>query len=200
MNRTFVRRLAVAVTVLLAPFVAIAAPASASTDVSGHGGASPIPLAAQVTRVEHAGYAPVRESVDAFLANAARSGHRVPAQVAEDLTVHAATITCWYWNDWRKAKNVFGATVWQFNVEPHWCGDGSWIRNYAYTNTWGTTSWVGWQYNGVIQSSDHYGVNWNMFESVRQGSFCYINFYGCVQNSYPYVDVQVGPGGQIYKS
>lgn len=200
MSKTFRVRLAVSLVAVAAGLGAVAVPASASVSPSATAARDSVPPAARVVKVERPTYAPVRESVSAFLAKAARDGHPLSAQVARQLSVSPASTSCWYWNDWRKGTNVFGATMWQFNVEPNWCGDGTWIRSHAYTNTWGTTSWLGWEYKGVIQSSDHYGVNWNIYEAIRQGSFCYINFYSCVQNQYPYVDVEVGARGQVIKS
>jgi len=179
--------IAVVVGLALSAAPASAAPASASARST-------------VVRVEHASYAPIRQSVKQFLDKATRTGVKLPATVRTELARPAAALTCWYWNDWRKASNIWGATVWQYNVEPNWCGDGTWIRSYAYTNTWASNVALGWSFQRNIQSIDRYGVNWNVFEAIRQGHFCLIAYFSCVQNSYPYVDVEVGGGGQIYKS
>lgn len=207
MTRSYRQRLAASLATAglgVACLGAVTAPATAapvsSPAQSASAASGSVPVAARVTKIEHPAFAPVRESVSTFLAKAVRAGHPVTAQTTRQLTMSPASVSCWYWDDWRKASNIFGNTLWQFNVEPNWCGDGRWIRSYAYTNTWGSTPWIGWEYKGVIQSSSHWGVNWNVYEAIRQGSFCYIHFYGCVQNSYPYVDVEVGAGGQIYKS
>ena len=199
--RTVITATVGALALLATAFPASAAPAPSSGDATSQVSAqATIPLETRVAAVEHTAYAPVRETVAEFLQKAATNGVVLPAADVARLNAAPASTGCWYWNDWRNGKNAFGATLWTFNVEPNWCGNGSWITNYAYTNTWGTTSWIGWEYKGVISSSDRWGMGWNVFESTRQGSFCYINFYGCVQNQYPYVDVEVGAGGQIYKS
>jgi hypothetical protein len=192
--------LRVSVAAAIIGIVAAAAGAGPASAGTSRATATPVPAGAGVVTVLSAPQKPVAETVQQFMAKAARDGVSVPTSTAASLTAAAASTSCWYWNDWRKAYGLFGNTLWTFNVEPNWCGNGSWIVNYAYTNTWGDTSTPGWSYKGVISSSNHYGVGWNVFESVRQGSFCLISYFGCVQNSYPYVDVEVGAGGQIYKS
>lgn len=99
-------------------------------------------------------------------------------------------------DDYRYGKNFLNVTLWTFHTRTNWCGDGSWIRNYAYTNTDGN-SVLGWKYYGTTTSYDQYGVGWNQFRSVRQGQFCLLN---CIaQNMYANVDLLVGPAGQVYR-
>jgi hypothetical protein len=140
------------------------------------------------------------ETLAQFQSKAAAAGDKITQQsTASPAIVAAASSGCWYYNDWRKGYGIFGQTEWTFNVEPNWCGNGSYITS-AYNNTWGSTSWPGWSYSGLIQSTDRYGVGWNVYENVRQGHFCLASYFSCVQNFYPYVDVEVGAGGQVYKN
>jgi hypothetical protein len=111
-----------------------------------------------------------------------------------------SSTSCWYWNDWRKGVNLFGVKMWQFNVEPNWCGNGNVIISHAYTRVWGDTPGPGWRYHGVIQETDRGGVGSRVFESIRKGSFCLSTNFGCIQTQHPYIDVEVGAGGQIIKS
>lgn len=179
--------------------LASALPASAAPTPSG--GSDAIPVASTPAYEVHSTSAPVRETVSQFLHKAARDGVTVPAGEVAQLTLSAATISCWYYTDWRAENAALGNRLWTFYVQPNWCGDGSWIRSQAYTNVWASTPGLGWVYNGLIASAthDYGGVNWNYFESIREGSFCWVSTLGCIQSFYPYIDVEVGPGGQVYK-
>ncbi len=121
---------------------------------------------------------------------------RAPAP-APAAGVTADSTTCWYFDDYRYGKNIFGGTLFTFHTRTNWCGDGSWVRLYAYTTADASTV-VGWAYYGLTQNYDQYGVDWNQFRSVRQGQFCIINCIG--QNVYLTNDVLVGPAGQVYRS
>ena len=107
----------------------------------------------------------------------------------------AAATHCWYYDDTRQGKNIFGGTLFTFHTRTNWCGDGTWVRNYAYTNTDASTI-PGWVYEGLEQNYDQYGVNWNEFHSYRQGQFCLLN---CIAGNVSLTnDVLVGPAGQVY--
>jgi hypothetical protein len=133
---------------------------------------------------------PQRISKQDFVANS-------PAKTPGVARAVATATSCWYLDDYRYGKNIFGGTLFTFHTRTNWCGDGSWIRSYAYTDADASTV-VGWKYYGLTQNYDQYGVNWNQFRSVRQGQFCIINCIG--QNVYETIDVLVGPAGQVYRS
>ncbi len=156
-------------------------------------------LDSQLATVESGNSGIQRETYADFQTKAATRGIII---TQKSMAVTSATTTsCWYFNDWKKAHDILGLTLWTFNVEPNWCGDGTWITS-AYNNTWGTTSMLGWSYQGLLTppSKDLYGAGWNVYENIRQGHFCFISYLSCAQDSYPYTDVEVGAGGQIYKS
>jgi hypothetical protein len=104
---------------------------------------------------------------------------------------------CWSLNAYRVGKNILGGTLYTLHTKTNWCGDGSLIRTHAYTTTDATTV-IGWKYYGLSQNTDSFGVNTGQFESIRVGQFCTLN---CLfQNKHEYIDVKVGPSGQIFRS
>jgi hypothetical protein len=175
------RAIAVLIVAAVSPIAAGASSAAATTNPSPN---------QQVVGISESHVGPIPIS----LASAAAAA---PTEKAAAALRQAATTstTCWYYDDSRSAHNVFGTTLWTFTTRTSWCGDGSWIRNYAYTTTT-ASSVLGWKYYGLVINWDNYGVNWSQFESIRQGQFCLLN---CLAQNYtPYIDVRVGPAGQIY--
>lgn len=121
---------------------------------------------------------------------------RAPAAEKAAAAVAAAAATnCWTFNDYRSGTNIYGGTLYTFHTQTNWCGDGSWVRQWAYTNADGTAAFT-WKYYGLIQSYDEYGVNWNRFHSVREGQFCLGNCI--IQNEAELNDVLVGPAGEVF--
>lgn len=120
----------------------------------------------------------------------APAAHKLQAAVAA-----AAATSCWHLDDYRGMKDLVGFTLFTFHTYTAWCGDGSWIRSYAYTNADATTA-VTWRYFGLTRNYDEYGVNWNQFHSVREGQFCL--GYCVIQEKRLLNDILVGPAGQVY--
>ncbi len=170
-----------------AGLVGTASPSMAAGHGTGAGGTD----ATQRLAYVEVAHGPVHGlSMQDFLAQAP-----APASVGHE--VLPLTVTCWYFNDYRYGKNIFGGTLFTFHTRTNWCGDGSWIRSYAYTDTDASTAF-GWAYFGLTQNYDQYGVNWNQFRSVREGQFCLLNCLA--QNVYTLIDVLVGPAGQVYRT
>lgn len=157
--------------------------------VAGPAGAAPAPAPHRVAYTEVTTTGPTAMPTSQFVAGAPKQ-ERKAAQVAA-----AAATTCYHTDVTRRGKDIFGITLVTFHTRTNWCGDGSWIRNYAYTD-W-DASWVtGWAFEGLTQNYDQYGVNWNQFHSVRQAQFCLGNCI--VQSIYETNDILVGPAGQVY--
>lgn len=176
------RRVAVALIALVLTASASAASASAADTVPGNNH--------DLATITESHVGPNRLSVADAVA-----GAPTPAAAAALGQVATTATSCWYFDDSRTGKDLVGITLFTFRTRTNWCGDGSWIRSYAYTTTSAST-FVGWKYYGLTINQDKYGVNWNMFESIREGQFCLLNCLA--QNIHPYIDVKVGPAGQIY--
>ena len=66
-------------------------------------------------------------------------------------------------------------------------------RPHAH-QTWADVNVPGW-------SCEHtggwtkYGSGWNVYLTHQEGHFCAASYFGCVQNKYPWIEDDVGPGG-----
>lgn len=183
-------RLLSAATAVAASMVLIGGPASAAEDT-----ASRVPLEARVTAVVDGSDPVVRIDKQEFLQGAEKAGRRLSEREKADLGTLA--ITCWSWDAWRRGYNVFGNALWTSHHRAQWCGDGSWVRTYAYTERWGETHWVGWNDKGLTQQGQQYGVNWNQYNSWTQRKFCYVEYFSCIQEANPYHNTTVFPNGTV---
>lgn len=148
--------------------------------------------AARMVSVEE-GSAPVK-AIDktTYLSGAKQAG--VDISTTQREAIMAAT-SCWSWDAWRSGKNLLGNTLWKAHHVVNWCGDGTWVRSHAYTSRWGETIFPGWNYKGVEQSGQRYGVNWNQYNSWSQFKFCLVEYFNCVQEAHPYHNTTVLPNG-----
>lgn len=173
-------------------FAMTAAPAQAKAEPDQADRQRGVPLAAQPARVVEGSVPPVAVSKEQYLAAAEEAG--VSLTAGEQELVALAT-SCWRWDAYKRYENVWGADLVTSHHRVNWCGDGRYIRTHAYTERWGTTHWIGWRYEGVTSKSQRYGVGWNQYRSTTQNKFCYINFYGCVQEKNPYHSTIAYPNG-----
>jgi len=101
---------------------------------------------------------------------------------------------------WRRtAYNFWGATLFSYVRWVRWCWSGSYIT-YVASRAWGEVSWPGWAFKGTINSWSA-GGTWRTYYRVwSQGHFCWVEYFACVMNSYPWIDVTVYPGGGWYRT
>lgn len=164
-------------------------PASAATTP----GTTPqIPVKDRVTSTVVVKGTPQRISTATYLARARAAG--VSAAQLTQLAAHPDSYSCWYWNTEVDGHNVFGNTVWSFHVQPNWCTTGYWLASPVYTNTWAHT-WPGWSYTHT-GGWTRYGAGWNIYITHQNAHFCLASYFGCVDNSYPWIEDEVGPGSR----
>lgn len=174
---------------LTASGLAAAPPTWAATRGTTH---AQVPTKDKVTSVVAVKGTPHAMSTSAYLAGARAAG--VPATQLAPLEVSPDSYSCWYWNTEVDGHNVFGNTVWSFHVQPNWCTSGYWLRSPVYTNTWGHT-WPGWEYHHT-HSWTKYGAGYNVYMTHQTAHFCLGAYYACVDNSYPWITDEVGPGSR----
>jgi hypothetical protein len=181
---------------LLAAAAAVAAVvtgALAGTASAAPAAAEPIPEAVRMTTIVDGSEPVAQISPQTYIERAERAG--VPLTSAERDAITASQ-TCWSWDAWRSAQNMFGNTLWRNHHRVNWCGDGSWIRVHAYVEHWAETFAPGWNADqNLEQVGDRYGVNWNQYQSWSQRRFCLIQYFNCVQEAHPYHNVTVFPNG-----
>lgn len=90
--------------------------------------------------------------------------------------------------------NIFGWRLFTYVRWVYWCWNGSYLT-YVGTRAWGEVHMVGWAFKGTIGSWSIGGKNYTYYRVWSQGRFCLVEYFSCVQNSYPWIDVTVYPGG-----
>jgi hypothetical protein len=135
-----------------------------------------------------------RAAVSAAAATAtARKLHR-------SVKAAVAATYCWSWTPAEKGTNVFGGTVWQYNQGLYWCGNGSWITYRAASNNYPSALGIGWDFKGNGSYWNQGGEGYNLWTHWNQGHFCLASYFGCVQNSYPWIQSTVYANGAGYYS
>lgn len=120
-----------------------------------------------------------------------------PSAGGADGEVSIAASGCWTWRWQRDGKNAFGAVLWSYFQQINWCGNGSIITSTPQRTRWGETyapfwSWV------HIGNQTWGGVNQNSYRAWTQGEFklCLSPNVGCVQNTYPWLDMTAWGDGR----
>lgn len=149
-----------------------------------------IPTEAQVASVGVDQGTPQVVSAQEELVRAQAAG--VPAA---DLAQIANATSCWYWDTQVYYKNIFGSVILRFHVEPNWCTTGYWLVNPVYTNTWANVNVPGWSFTHT-GGWTRYGAGWNIYITHQDGHFCFVSYFSCVQNKYPWIEDEVGPGNR----
>ena len=97
---------------------------------------------------------------------------------------------CWWARVRRWGENIFGTDLWAYYQRIDWCANSSAITWKSRTR-WGETYIPGWSYRGHIGSVQNGGVGSTFYRSWTQGHFCFISYFGCVQDRYPWIDMTV---------
>lgn len=90
--------------------------------------------------------------------------------------------------------NVFGWRIWSYVRWVRWCWSGSLLTSVS-TRAWGEVFFPGWAFRGTISSWSSGGSGRSSYRVWSQGHFCFAQYFSCVSNMYPWIDVTVYPGG-----
>ena len=91
--------------------------------------------------------------------------------------------------------NIFGWRLFTYVRWVYWCWNGSYLT-YLASRAWGEVHMPGWSFRGTLNNSWSIGGRGYTYYRVwSQGHFCLVEYFSCVQNSYPWIDVTVYPGG-----
>jgi hypothetical protein len=115
-------------------------------------------------------------------------------------TMIAAITTCWTWTWQRDGKNALGATLWSYFQRINWCGNGSTITSTPHgiqRTRWGEVYYPFWQWRHVGNQTWG-GVGQQTYRAWTQGEFklCITGDIGCVQYSYPWLDMTAWADGR----
>jgi hypothetical protein len=114
--------------------------------------------------------------------------------VVADSSSTAALAACWWAQVRRYGKNLLGMTLWSYYQRIEWCSNGSWITSHTRIR-WGEVSMPGWSFKGHIGSTTGGGNGSTFYRARTQGHFCLIQYFSCVQNAYPWIDMTVYRNG-----
>lgn len=106
----------------------------------------------------------------------------------------AAAVSCKWAQVERYGKNLLGMKLWSYFQKIDWCYNGSTITSRTRTR-WGETHFPGWSWKGHIGSSTSGGVGSTFYRAWTQGHFCLVEYFSCVQNAYPWIDMTVRGNG-----
>lgn len=109
-------------------------------------------------------------------------------------TADALLASC-YWAQVRRwGSNLLGMTLWTYYQRIEWCANSSSITSKTRIR-WGEVSMPGWSFKGHTGSTTGGGVGYTYFRARTQGHFCLIQYFSCVQNAYPWIDMTVYRNG-----
>ena len=154
-------------------------------------GGSRIPQNARIASTGTVKGTPMRIGTQQEIQRARAAG--VPSSQLSAMAASPASYSCWYWDTYRYYKNLVGLTILRFHVEPNWCTTGYWLSGPVYTNTWADVNIPGWSYDHT-GGWTQWGSGWNLYLTHQEGHFCAASYFGCVQNKYPWIEDEVGPG------
>ncbi len=181
-----IRSLIAAGVLAAASMTAVASPALADS------GGTQIPQNAQIAAMGTVKGTPTPITTQQAIQRAAAAG--VKSSQLSAMAAAPASYSCYYWDTYEYYKNLVGATILRFHVEPNWCTTGYWLADPVYTNTWADVNVPGWSYTHS-GGWTKYGSGWNVYLTHQEGHFCFASYFGCVQNKYPWIEDDVGPGG-----
>lgn len=109
----------------------------------------------------------------------------------------AASSGCWTWTWQRDGKNLLGATLWSYFQRIDWCGNGSTITNTPQRLRWGEVYFPFWSWRH-IGNQTWGGFGQASYRAWTQGEFklCATPDVGCVQYSYPWLDMTAWADGR----
>ena len=103
---------------------------------------------------------------------------------------------CWTWKWERDAYNLFGLKLWAYVQEIDWCDDGYSIIRDPQVLNYGSTYFPFWSW---VHAGDHTwgGLGQPAFRSWSQANFslCLTPNVGCIQNTYPWLDMTAHANG-----
>jgi hypothetical protein len=103
---------------------------------------------------------------------------------------------CWTWKWERDAYNFFGLKLWAYFQQIDWCDDGYTMIGNPQLLNYGSTYFPFWTW---VHAGDHVwgGAGQPTFRSWTQADFslCLTPNIGCIQNTYPWLDMTARANG-----
>ena len=109
-------------------------------------------------------------------------------------SLQAAAAACWWAQAWRRGSNIFGMTLWTYYQRIEWCASGGKITSVTRIR-WGEVSMPGWSFKGHTSSTTSGGKGSYSYRARTHGHFCLVQYFSCIQNAYPWIDMTVRANG-----
>lgn len=118
-----------------------------------------------------------------------------PTAGGSDGEIGIAAAGCWVWTGRRDGRNAFGVLLWSYFQRIYWCGNGTNITTVERTR-WGEVYAAFWSWKH-IGNQTWGGVNQATYRAWTQAEYklCLIPEIGCIQYSYPWLDMKVWGNG-----
>ncbi len=118
-----------------------------------------------------------------------------PGSGGTDGEISIAAAGCWTWTGRRDGRNALGGLLWSYFQRIYWCGNGTVVTTVERTR-WGEVYAPFWSWKH-IGNQTWGGVNQATYRAWTQAEFklCLIPDVGCVQYSYPWLDMKVWGNG-----
>jgi hypothetical protein len=120
------------------------------------------------------------------------TAHKFPVEAPVGIAA-----TCNAWGVVVNFENVYGADLYHYYQTIYWCWNGSVITTNSRSR-YGEAYVYPWSFQGHIESRHRGGDGQQTSEWFTRGHFC-SNFpvFGCVQHSYPWINMGVDMKGNI---
>jgi len=92
-------------------------------------------------------------------------------------------------------RNVVGWNLWGYFHRITWCWSGSTITSVS-RRVWAEVYIPGWSFKQNVGFQSSGGRGHAYYSAWTQGHFCLVEFFSCVVNRYPWIDVTVYAGGR----
>lgn len=104
---------------------------------------------------------------------------------------------CWTWTWQRDGRNALGGVLWSYFKKIDWCGKGSTITSTPQRLRWGETYYPFWSWSHIGDQTWG-GLGQLSYRTWTQGEFklCVTPNVGCVQFSYPWLDMTAWGDGR----
>lgn len=148
--------------------------------------------------------APKKNAIDPQLALASTSTAAIGSQtesgpletslVAEESSLLAAAAACKWAQVSRWGNNIFGMRLWTYYQRIEWCYSNGLITSVTRLR-WGEVSMPGWSFKGHTSSTTSGGKGSTSYRARTHGHFCLVEYFSCIQNAYPWIDMTVRGNG-----
>jgi hypothetical protein len=171
--------------------VLIAAPLPAHADT----GTAPEEFRAVRVSVQAGDLVKKKITVAQYLSEAAKRGTVLTPDDRSKLEAAGVLGGCWQYAPSVTYYSAVNVRLFAYFHEVTWCGDDTTITWTSGPRVWGEVYTAGWSYQGLISEWGS-GPGFTWFRGT-QGKFCFVSFFNCIQERYPWIETTAYATGYI---